>query len=198
MNNLKKIMAVTLVAASLVSTVAFASTSTSTEASIKDSVGYHQRGSKLDLNEDTKAVVDEMVSDGSTREEINEYLVSQGYELPGKNAEARGPKLDLDEDTKAVVDEMKTDGSTREEIRDYIVSQGYEVPERNVEARGPKLDLDEDTKTVVDGMVSDGSTREEIKEYLVSQGYELPEMQQVRGNMGPQNGSRPAGQNRQK
>ncbi|MFA9424214.1 MAG: hypothetical protein ACERLG_11590, partial [Sedimentibacter sp.] len=114
MNNLKKIMAVTLVAASLISTVAFASTSnTTTEASVRDTVGYHQKDSKLNIDEDTKAVVDGMVTDGSTREEINEYLVSQGYELPGKNAEARESKLNLDEDTKAVVDGMVTDGSTR-------------------------------------------------------------------------------------
>jgi DNA-binding transcriptional regulator YhcF (GntR family) len=105
--------------------------------------GKSGKGQKLDIDEDTQAVIDTMKEDGATREEITEYLTEQGYEMPEKAEGERGGKggkgkLDIDEDTQEGVDTMKEDGATREEITEYLIEQGYEMPEKSAMKRGGK------------------------------------------------------------
>jgi hypothetical protein len=129
MKKFKKVITLTLVTASLISTVAFAATESTTamDISTKDGIEQNQRGPKLDLDEATQTIVDKMIADNATMEEVNEYIISQGYELPEKNVEDKEIKLELDEATQTVVDKMIADGATKEEIGEYIISQGYDL-----------------------------------------------------------------------
>ena len=83
MKNLKKIAAGVLIGSMLLSTAVFATS----DVSIGERQGQGRGGFNLD--EDTQAVVEEMKEDGATREEIMEYLESEGYEMDKSDMERK-------------------------------------------------------------------------------------------------------------
>ena len=81
MKNLKRTLVLGLILATLFSVMAYADT---TEDGINLFGTEKVREHKSDLDDETKAVVEQMKADGASKEEIGAYLTSQGYEKPNR------------------------------------------------------------------------------------------------------------------
>ncbi len=123
MKKIRRALTITLAIATLFTSAVFANTEIGNENVEKNEykTEVSKKGNRPEISDELKEAVEEMKEAGSTREEIREYLESQGVEFKKANN-----RPELSDELKEVVEEMKEAGSTREEIREYLESEGVE------------------------------------------------------------------------